>query len=151
MLQGESEHRRVKKFYPFAKTGDFRKSIAVLQRRERQMHTIMSREADRRHRIAQREAGNNGLAAGPSNALASGQKKRGRPRRQQRMFPGLFPCSGTEDPLPPASYFAHHQISDNRRNNEDISSWLNQHRDDPAFVVSLTGRRNKYYTFSHIA
>lgn len=130
--QGESEHRRVKKFYPFSKTGDFRKSIAVLQRRERQMHTIMSREAARRHRIAQREAGNNGLAA------ETFKKRRGRPRRHQRTFPGLFPCNGTEDALPPASYFAHHQISDNRRNNEDMSSWLNQHRDDPAFIVSHT-------------
>lgn len=97
------------------------------------MHSIASRDAARRVRIANREGGINGMPNGPTEQPARVLRKVGRPRHDRSL---LYLRKLTNEPMPAASYAAHHQILSYCRNNEDLAVWLNARRDDPAFDVS---------------
>ena len=95
-------------------------------RRERILHSISEREAERKARIAQQD---------PQAfcTTAAGSRKRGRPRKDKLAFD-----FGDTDPLINMRFRDHHQMSDSEREYLDVTQWALKHKEDPAMKVSCS-------------
>lgn len=125
-LQGELEHKRGKRFFPFAKTTNHRGAIASHTQRQRTLHSMFVREQNRRLRTAAHEEH-------ALSTVTTVGKRHGR-RRHQRPLDSIFAGKERERLLPMA-FAAHHQMSNGRRHYKTLEEYLEQFGDDPAFKI----------------
>ena len=123
-MQGELEHRRVKRYYPRVHKGQYVKGIAKQTRRKRILN-ILTNPAPL-FSAKPKSATSQKRKFGESNALRQGDAGN----------PGL-PFSQDESMLPGPSDWAY-QMSTEIRHKLDISCYLGEHEDDPALTVSFS-------------
>ena len=120
-MQGELEHRRVKRYYPRVHKGQYVKGIAKQTRRERILNVLAnptplfsakSKSASKKRKFAE-------FTARPGEANLG------------------LPFSQNESLLP-ASADKPYQMSTEIRHKLDISCYLGEHEDDPALTVSFS-------------
>lgn len=111
MVQGEVEHKRVKKFYPRTQKRQFTQGIAKQQRRERLLHLISQSDP---------YLPKPNQAAQPSK-VASAESE----------------LSQVKENLPPLSPYEHHQMSTETASKINVIKWLSDNHDDPALKVYL--------------
>ncbi|PSR75279.1 hypothetical protein PHLCEN_2v9224 [Hermanssonia centrifuga] len=125
---GESEHKRVKKFY--ARTNKSRHEGQITAKEHREGLLFGIKEQDE---VAKKAAAETNLG----RQAPDQPKKRGRPCKDQF---GLLP--NKEEHLPQTSYHSHHHISDSQRSGFKITTWLAQHSDDPGLKIEqVCGQR----------
>lgn len=114
-LQGETEHKRVKRFYALTNKAVHEGQIAAKQQREQIVTNIKKRDPE---------------VSRPDEPVESSEKprKRGRPRKTS-MF------QGGDETLEKVRCDVHHHISDRRRDREDIVRMVSEHPEDPALKV----------------
>lgn len=121
LLQGELEHRRVKRFYTRTNKIKFTRGIAMQQRRERLLHRLQDIEH-------QTSTDHDNLAEANGN--------------ENQPFLHFV----DKEPLPYCSPEDHYQMSSSQKHYWDISAWLHKNRNDVAIKV---GARNVHKaTFS---
>lgn len=113
-IQGETEHKRIKKWYALTNKNAHEGQIALKQQREKTLADIKKRD----------QAGSINHTEGNSSRAA---RKPGRPRKAQA------PRDGEE--LEKTRCDIHHQIAGGRRHHEDILGLRKKHPNDPALKV----------------
>lgn len=126
VIQGELEHRRVKRFYSRTNKFKFTRQISKHERRERILHKIRS----------QKRKGKTVLRQGVqlvnrSNSTPPSHLNYVEPR------PTAAVSFQESDPLPYTPPTAHHHISDSTRHYENIAAWLSTNQGDPALQVCI--------------
>lgn len=111
LLQGELEHRRVKRYYARTNKNKYTRQVARQERRQRLLRGIKRKmdEAD---------------AAAPTTTSATNSSN----DRPSFTF-------AQSEPLPPTAPRQHHHISDSRRTGINIPTYLGNHEGDPAIRV----------------
>ncbi|KAK7025783.1 hypothetical protein R3P38DRAFT_3316409 [Favolaschia claudopus] len=112
---GELEHRRVKAYYARTNKNQAVRQISKLERRE----TALLRMAARARSKAQR------LGGTKSTPVAQGYRKQAKNTQTYLSF-------AESEALPYTIPSQHHHISSSRNNSIHLSSWLKQHKGDPA-------------------
>lgn len=122
-IQGELEHRRVKRFYVRSNKNKYARQCARHERRERMLSKRKVRNAKGKAKAQEKTAS---VAAAPLEAS-----------------PAL--AFADSDKLPFTSPKVHHHISESNRFKQDIPTWLNANAGDPALKVFIT-----FFSFTSI-
>ncbi|KAF8125044.1 hypothetical protein K438DRAFT_1649075, partial [Mycena galopus ATCC 62051] len=121
---GELEHRRVKRFYARTNKNRAVRQMTQLERRE----SALARIASRAHFSAQRRVS-------PTTATPDPQNHKRKLKTLKK--PETFVSFAESESLPYTAPDQHHHISPSKNFNLHLTSWLAQHKDDPATKVSL--------------
>lgn len=126
-FQGESEHRRVKRFYPTTWKANYTRGITKQQRRQQILRNMGSRY--RKLAIAESE---------DSEATHTSQKHQ-LPKQSHKRTTHRGPMLQFEDEetLPATDPERHYHISSDTKFKLNIQRWVIEHENDMAFRVCL--------------
>lgn len=132
LAQGESEHRRVKKWYSLCNKNKHKGQIAMKQQREKVLTDIKKHD---RAAIDARERENTETAAA---------KDQTKPLWKRFQF-GLSWSSAEDEELSNARFDAHHQMAESLHNWEEMFNIAGSNPDDPVLKVSIVSTCRTIY------